>query len=157
HVRPFDATYRPDHTFDLVVLLDVLEHIRDAEAAVSHAASLMEEGGTLLVTVPAFRSLWTTHDELNLHVTRYTREELVDQLSIGFEVDTVRYFFRWIHPVKLVQAAVEAVRRPEPRPPTVPWAPVNAVLYGLSRAEEVLLRRVPLAMGSSLIAVATKR
>lgn len=157
HVRPFDATFRPEHAYDLVLFLDVLEHLDEAPAAIAHTAALMEAGGTLLVTVPAHRHLWTTHDELNLHVTRFTRQELETLLRTHFDLVTSRYFFRWVHPVKLAQRAIETLRRPEPAPPTLPPAPINRALFWLSRAEEALLGRVPLALGSSLLAVATRR
>jgi len=156
HVRPFDASFAPGRTFDLVLFLDVLEHLDDPGAAVAHAASLMDPGGTLLVTVPAFRHLWTTHDDLNHHRTRYTRSALTALLAPHFALDTVRYFFRWVHPVKLAQRAAEMVRRPEPAPPGIPPAPLNTAMYVLSRAEDALLGWSRLPVGSSLVAMGRK-
>jgi 2-polyprenyl-3-methyl-5-hydroxy-6-metoxy-1,4-benzoquinol methylase len=156
HVQPFDATFRPGRTYDLILFLDVLEHLNRVESAVAHARSLLDPGGVMLITVPAFRHLWTTHDDLNHHVTRYTRRRLVNLLAGDFQVLEVRYFFRWVHPAKIAQRLVEWVRRPEPAPPEVPPAPVNSALYTLSRVEERLLRRVPLPFGSSLLAVARR-
>jgi len=157
HVRPFDASFRPGHRYDLMLFLDVLEHMDDAAGAVAHAASLLEPGGVVLVTVPAFRSLWTTHDDLNRHVTRYTRNEVVALLSPHLAVERSRYLFRWVHPAKIAQRALEAVRRPEPRPPTVPSPPLNATLYAMSRLEEAVLGWSTMPLGSSLLAVARGR
>jgi len=156
HVRPFDASFRPGHRYDLMLFLDVLEHMDDASAAVAHAASLLEPDGVVLVTVPAFRSLWTTHDDLNRHVTRYARGELVALLSPHLMVERARYFFRWVHPAKVVQRALEAVRRPEPTSPEVPSPPLNATLYLMSRVEEALLGWSTMPLGSSLLAVARR-
>lgn len=157
HVRPFDETFRPGRAFDLVLFLDVIEHLDDAGGAVAHAASLLSPGGVVLVTVPAFRHLWTTHDDLNRHVTRYTRAELVALLSRHFEVERARYFFRWVHPAKLVQRAMEAVRPAEPTPPAVPPPPLNGMMYAMSRVEEAVLSWSTIPVGSSLLAVARKR
>jgi 2-polyprenyl-3-methyl-5-hydroxy-6-metoxy-1,4-benzoquinol methylase len=157
HVRPFDASFAPGRTFDLVLFLDVLEHLDDPGAAVAHAASLMDPGGTLLVTVPAYMHLWTTHDDINHHRMRYTRSALTALLAPHFALDTVRYFFRWVHPVKLAQRAAEMVRRPEPAPPEIPPAPLNAAMYVLSRAEDALLGWSQVPVGSSLLAVGRKR
>ena len=157
HVRPFDASFVPGRTFDLVLFLDVLEHLDEPAAAVAHAASLMDPGGTLLVTVPAFMHLWTTHDDLNHHRTRYTRSRLTALLSTHFALDTVRYFFRWVHPVKAAQHVAEAVLRPEPAPPGIPPRPLNTALYMLSRAEDALLGWSGIPVGSSLLAVGRKR
>jgi SAM-dependent methyltransferase len=157
HVAPFDTRFRPDHRYDLVLFLDVVEHIEDASAALAHAADLMEPGGTLVVTVPAFMHLWTTHDDLNLHVTRYTKRGLHALLSERFVVDRTRYFFHWVYFGKLAQRGAEWVRRPDPSLPAIPAAPVNQLMLALSRIEERLLMRVPLPFGSSLLAVAHKR
>lgn len=157
HVRPFDDTFRPDHRYGLVLFLDVLEHLADAAGAVAHAASLMEEDGVILVTVPAFRHLWTTHDVLNRHVTRYTRGELRALLAPHFQVERIRYFFRWVHAAKLAQRAMEAVRKPEPASPSIPPPPLNGMMYAMSRVEEAALRWSNLPVGSSLIAVGRKR
>lgn len=156
HVQPFDTSFRPPHRYDLVLFLDVLEHIADAEGAIAHAASLMEPGGVVLVTVPAFRHLWTSHDDLNHHVTRYTRRELLKLLSRDFTVERARHFFRWVHPAKLVQRAMEGIRRPTPAPPSIPQAPLNYTMYAMSRIEEALLSWSTLPVGSSILAVARK-
>ncbi len=156
HVRPFDVDFRPGHRYDLMLFLDVLEHIADAESAVAHAAALLEPGGVVLVTVPAFRHLWTTHDDLNRHVTRFTRRRLERLLASALTVERSRYFFRWVHPAKVVQRAMELVRHPEPTPPSVPPGALNDALYGISRVEEAALRHVPVPLGSSILAVARK-
>lgn len=156
HVRPFDASFRPGRTFGLMLFLDVLEHLDDAEGAVAHAADLMEPGGVVLVTVPAFRHLWTTHDDLNRHVTRYTRQEMVALLSPHFTVEKARYFFRWVHPAKLVQRAMEAATKPQPAPPQIPPPPLNATMFAMSRIEEAVLGWSNIPVGSSLLAVARK-
>jgi SAM-dependent methyltransferase len=157
HVRPFDATFRPGHRYGLVLFLDVLEHLDDPAGAVAHAAALMEDDGVVLVTVPAFRHLWTTHDDLNRHVTRYTRGELVELLSPHFRIDKARYFFRWVHAAKLAQRAMEAVRRPEPSSPGIPPWPLNGMMYAMSRIEEAVVGWSTIPVGSSVLAVGRKR
>jgi 2-polyprenyl-3-methyl-5-hydroxy-6-metoxy-1,4-benzoquinol methylase len=157
HLGPFNATFRPGRRYGLMLFLDVLEHMEDPDAALRHASSLLEEGGVVLVTVPAFRHLWTTHDVLNHHVTRYNRREITDLLARHFTVERARYFFRWIYPAKLALRVVEAVRQPAPSSPSVPPTPVNRSLYGLSRVEEALMGRMPVPWGSSVLAVARGR
>ncbi len=157
HIQPFDATFRPDHTFDVMVFLDVLEHMDNPLAALTHAHTLMAPGGTLVATVPAWMHLWTTHDDLNHHVTRYTVPRLRRLLTdAGFTVTSARYFFRWVHAAKLVQRGMEALSRPAPTTPSVPPAPINGALTAASRLEEMALRWLPLPVGSSVLAVARK-
>lgn len=155
HVGPFDTTYRPGHRYGLVVMLDVLEHMSEPLDALRHARLLLEPGGTLVVTVPAFLLLWTRHDALNRHFTRYTRRRLARLTgAAGLETASSRYFYHWLFPVKLAARLLEALLPPAaPAPPRMPAPWLNRLLYVLSRAEQRAFRAVPLPFGSSLIAV----
>ena len=59
---PFDSG-----TFDLVTALDVIEHIDDDSAMLAEIHRVLRPGGTFLVTVPAFQSLWGPQDEISHH------------------------------------------------------------------------------------------
>jgi SAM-dependent methyltransferase len=61
---------------DLVIALDVLEHIDDDARAVAEIHRVLRPGGTLFATVPCDMRLWSTHDVALGHVRRYTRESL---------------------------------------------------------------------------------
>jgi SAM-dependent methyltransferase len=66
----------PGDTFDLITCLDVLEHVPDDVRALRELRRVARPGAALLVTVPAYPSLWSTHDEHNLHFRRYRRVPL---------------------------------------------------------------------------------
>ena len=66
--------------FDVIVASDCLEHLQDDSLAIRNWYELMKTGGTMYVFVPAFQSLWSKHDEVNMHYRRYTNEELKDKL-----------------------------------------------------------------------------
>jgi len=154
-IQPFDAAFEPGRRYSLITMLDVLEHLPDAAAALKHAARLLEPSGTLLVTVPAFQALWTGHDEINHHVRRFTRGELVPLVeAAGLAVVAARYCFYWTFPAKLLVRAKERVVGGEPRPAQVPPAALNRVLYGVSVLEEKILGRLPVPFGSSLLVAA---
>jgi 2-polyprenyl-3-methyl-5-hydroxy-6-metoxy-1,4-benzoquinol methylase len=155
HVGPFDERYQPGRRFRLVLMLDVLEHLDDPAGALRHAASLLEADGTMLVTVPAFRALWTAHDDFNHHRARYTKRSMSElAASAGVSIVRMEYFFHWTFPVKLAQRVVEALMHSTPKPAVVPPPPVNATLHGLSRLERVLLGPLRLPFGSSLLVIA---
>lgn len=67
-----------DDSFDLALTLDVIEHLDDDEGALRELRRTLRPGGTLLVTVPAYPKLWSSHDEVNHHRRRYTRRSLLD-------------------------------------------------------------------------------
>jgi 2-polyprenyl-3-methyl-5-hydroxy-6-metoxy-1,4-benzoquinol methylase len=156
HVAPFDAHFEPGRRYSAVLMLDVLEHLREPEVALRHALALLEPGGIFIATVPAFMALWTRHDDLNHHYTRYTKRSFgALAAAAGMRIDEMRYFFRWTAAAKLATRVVEAIVPGAPRAPTVPAAPVNRALYALSRLEERLLRGVPVPFGTSLLVVGT--
>ena len=155
-IRPFDASFQPGTPYNLILFLDVLEHLPDPVVALRHAHSLLAPGGTVLVTVPAFRALWTAHDDFNHHRTRYTRHGLLSEMTqAGLAPVESFYCFNWVAPVKLAVRLAEAISPARPRPATVPVAPVNETLYRVSRLEARTLTRMKLPFGSSICAVAT--
>jgi 2-polyprenyl-3-methyl-5-hydroxy-6-metoxy-1,4-benzoquinol methylase len=154
HVGPFDASFAPGKRYGLILMLDVIEHLPDPAGALRRAVDLLEPDGLLVVTVPAFRLLWTTHDDLNHHYTRYTRHRFaVLARAAGVRVIRAAYFFHWLFPAKLVTRLIEGVARPRPSSPRVPPRWVNETLYGLSRLEQRLLGRLGVPFGSSLLVV----
>jgi SAM-dependent methyltransferase len=66
----------PDQSFDLITCLDVIEHTPDDLPAMAELHRVCRPGGWLLVTVPAYPSLWSLHDEANHHYRRYSRTSL---------------------------------------------------------------------------------
>ena len=66
----------PDGEFDVVFMLDVLEHIDDDRAALEQVRERLCPGGRFFLSVPAHPFLWSRHDEVNLHRRRYKRAEL---------------------------------------------------------------------------------
>ena len=158
HVGPFDEGFRPGRRFRLITALDVLEHAADEGAFLRRARELLTDDGLLVVTVPALPWLWTHHDDLNLHRTRYTRATLrAAAAAAGLEVRRLDYFFGWTVPMKLLVRLKEALVAPKDDAVRIPVRPVNALLEGLSAAEHALTRRTGLPVGSSLLGVLTRR
>ncbi|MFA7006142.1 MAG: class I SAM-dependent methyltransferase, partial [Verrucomicrobiia bacterium] len=56
--------------FDVVLALDVVEHVEDDAQAVAELARVCKPGGTVFITVPAYAWLWSGHDVVNHHKRR---------------------------------------------------------------------------------------
>jgi SAM-dependent methyltransferase len=154
HIQPFDDRFRPSANYSLILMLDVLEHLEDPVAALRHAASLLTETGRLVITVPAFRILWTNHDVINHHRTRYTKPTFRTLArGAGLRIDREEYWFQWTCPAKIATGLAERVFRIAPSPPTVPPAWINRPLYTLSRVERRVLGPLRPPFGSSLLVV----
>ena len=70
----------------------MVEHIKDDRAAVREIYRVLKPGGTALINVPAFPSLWSAKDEMNHHERRYTLPSLQQLLTTsGFAVERITY------------------------------------------------------------------
>ena len=143
-----------DKTFDAVTLLDVLEHVEDDLALLCQLRGLLRVGGQLIVTVPAFRLLWSGWDVRLGHQRRYRRQQLFWLLQYaGFEVERASYFFSYL----TLPALVRRFRDPALSTQTksvefisVPrWA--NYLLRCLGALERVVLKRLDICCGTSLL------
>jgi SAM-dependent methyltransferase len=154
HVQPFDERFRVTKPYDLVLMLDVLEHIPDPVAALMRAMAVLSPEGTFVATLPAFLGLWTNHDIINEHITRFDKRSFADVArAAGLRVDRSSYFFHWTYPVKRLMHFAEPLIHSRPKPPQIPVSALNKALYAFSRLEQNLLGRVSVPFGSSLLIV----
>ena len=80
-------------SFDVVTAFDVIEHIKDGVAGLRGMKETLKPGGLLFCTVPAFKFLWSVHDDINHHFRRYTRSTLGKELvDAGYRVEYLSYF-----------------------------------------------------------------
>ena len=145
-------------SFDLITVLDVLEHVEDEAGSLEKLNALLKEGGRLLVTVPAFEFLWSRHDEVHHHFRRHTRASLARALrSAGLSVQYTSYFNTILFPaVAGVRIPGRLLRLRTGSDLTLPAASVNRLLTAIFGAERHLLPRLSLPFGVSVIAVAAK-
>jgi SAM-dependent methyltransferase len=157
HICPFDEHFAPGKSYSLILMLDVLEHLPDPVAALKHAMELLEPQGTFIATVPSFMALWTNHDLLNHHFTRYTKQSFREiAKGAGLEIEEERYFYHWAFLPKIGIRLAERALRLKPKPPIVGKGWTNEFLYGISRLEQVVLSWLPIPFGSSLMVVGKK-
>jgi SAM-dependent methyltransferase len=159
-----------DDTFDLVALLDTVEHIPDELGVFEECARVLKPGGKLIVTVPAFMWLWSYNDEINDHQRRYTAPELQQKIELcGLRVNRISYnnffLFPAIAGIRVLRPYNPGLQSPhlsqadevyqvdmEPIP-----EPVNSVLHAVGWLEAEILARTTLPFGVSVICLAEKR
>jgi SAM-dependent methyltransferase len=154
HFCAFDEAFQPAKRYSLILMLDVLEHLQNPAAALTHVLEMLTDDGTVIITVPAFMTLWTNHDILNHHLTRYTKRtfRLVSEQA-GLHIHEERYLYHWTYPAKLLERGIQRLLGSKPRPPQIPANIINNALLWLSRTEEKAFGRLSLPFGSSLLIV----
>jgi SAM-dependent methyltransferase len=146
-----------DGSFDAVVSADVVCQVEDGARALREFARVLRPGGLVLVNVPAFRWLWSYHDDTCETKHRYTRPELTALAQeAGFGVRFASYANGLSLP--LIAARRKLFRPAGPTSDVRLYpAPVEAIFAGMARLEFAWMDfgwRLPL--GSSVFMVASK-
>jgi SAM-dependent methyltransferase len=144
--------------FDVVTMLDVLEHIPDEVDTLRRIQRLLKPGGQLLLTVPAYDWLWSGEDDVSQHLRRYTVHSLVRVLrAAGYESVSSSYFNTLLLPLQAAAGLSQRWRHDtsEPKSLVEPLPPLlNDVLSRVVRLESRVLRTRTFPFGASLICTA---
>jgi SAM-dependent methyltransferase len=144
----------PEGWADLVLMLDVLEHLDDDAGALRTAWRALRPGGALLVTVPAFAWLWSGHDVALGHRRRYVAGALRDLVAgAGFRVQHVSYFNTLLFPAVVLARGCKRLRGDTSHDLRRPRAVLNRLLTALFGLERFVVPRWRLPFGVSILLV----
>jgi SAM-dependent methyltransferase len=148
-----------DDSFDLIVLLDVLEHIEDDLGALQALTAKLKPGGKLLITVPAFAFLWSPHDESHHHKRRYRLKELTGKMQrCQLHPMYASYFNTWLFPViaivRILHKRFGIFQKTDDL--SMPSPILNKLLAGIMSSERHILKRAKLPFGVSIVAIGQK-
>lgn len=142
--------------FDLITLFDVLEHIDDDNSALLAVKELLSKNGHAIITVPAFRYLWSGHDELAHHKRRYTSKELGEKIeNAGLEVVKISYFNFFFSPLIFIVRFFRNLFGLFPKSTDffMPPRRLNYILASIFGLERLWLRLGNFPFGVSIIAI----
>jgi len=160
-----DARFLPfgNNCFDVVTAMDIIEHIDRDKDAILEIGRVLRPGGHLLVTVPAYRSLWSEHDVALHHHRRYTGPQFRDLLQrAGLTVEKISYTVSSLFPLIWIFRHINKLTsfRRAKRPPQADLIefpkPFNAALISLLAMETNVVRKGVLPFGVTVVAVAKK-
>ena len=142
--------------YDLVALLDVLEHVDQDEASLVSIAERLKPGGRVLLTVPAHPWMWSAHDVVNHHKRRYTRKGFRRVIeAAGLKVELLSWFNSLLFPLAAAARLAGRLTGKDDSDDKLPPAPLNRTFEFLFGLERYAVGRVPFPPGVSLVAIAS--
>ena len=145
----------PRGAYDLIAVLDVVEHIENDVAALKAMAACLAPGGKILITVPAHPWMWSAHDVVNHHHRRYTKKSLRAAIAAaGLAPERLGYFNSLLFPLAAAARVLGRVTGREDSDDSPPPPAINALFERIFRLERHLVGAVPMAPGVSLVTLA---
>lgn len=142
---------------EVVCLLDVIEHLAGPAEALLEARRVLADDGHLVVNVPAHRWLWSAADETLGHVRRYDRRMLRAELeAAGFEPVLMTHVFSWLVGPVWLKRRLASGGGAELGLDQTSFLIDRAAMV-LTLLERLLIGRVPVPFGTSLLCVAVPR
>ncbi|MCF6132834.1 class I SAM-dependent methyltransferase [Flavobacterium wongokense] len=147
-------------TFDIIIASDCLEHLEDDKKALQNWKNLLKIGGKMYVFVPAFMSLWSYHDEVNMHYRRYTNPELKSKINAeNLEIQKAGYWnfflFLPVYAFRKLTAAFQKNKKGE-SDISIGNPFVNSALLQLIIFENKLLKVANFPFGVSTFCIAKR-
>jgi 2-polyprenyl-3-methyl-5-hydroxy-6-metoxy-1,4-benzoquinol methylase len=149
-----------DNSFNVITMLDVLEHVQDDNKVLNNCYNLCKKDGLMLITVPAYGFLWSEHDEALQHKRRYTASELRNKLILAnFKIIKLSYtitsLFFPIFFIRLWQSIFKDSTHPQTSIVLLPKL-INNFIIKILDFENSLLRFINYPIGVSIVCLATK-
>lgn len=143
-----------DGAYDLIVLLDVLEHIKEDAKSLAKLSTKLSKTGRLLITVPAMPWLWSDHDERHHHFRRYTKTTLKTVVTNGgLQIVQFGYFNTFLFPLAVFQRIGKRIIRSSTPDDMTPSPVINNLLFSIFRTERYAIGRLSFPIGLSIFAI----
>lgn len=148
----------PRGHYDLIAVLDVIEHVDDDVGALAAMAECLKPGGAILVAVPAHPWMWSAHDEVNHHKRRYTKATLGAAIGrAGLTHAGLRWFNSLLFPAAVAARLTGRLTGKDDSDDSPPAKPLNMVFEKIFGLERHLVGRVPLPPGLSILTLVRKK
>ena len=146
-------------SFDAVLCLDVLEHLPNDETGIMEICRVLKPGGTAIIFVPTFQSLWSVTDEVSLHFRRYKLPVLLEKFErLGFTIERKSYFNTFLFPlIALVRISVRLLHIKMESEAETGDGLVNKILFFIFDLERKCLRFTDFPFGVSGMIIAKKQ
>lgn len=152
------------NSFDVIISSDSLEHLENDQVALSNWHTILKPGGIAFVLVPAYKFLWTSHDDVNYHFRRYTKTDLVQKSrKAGYAIVYSGYnYVLFFIPTAIIRVVLKAVM-PKLKDKKMAggqilqlprW--VNSLFITYQKFENSIAKYIPMPFGVSAFTVLRK-
>ena len=145
--------------YDLIILADVLEHIKEDSNALKTLKKFLKPQGQILITVPAYNFLFSKKDEVLKHFRRYGYNEIKNLISKNFKILRITFFNTLLFfPIALITFIfkifrIDYIADVENTPNKLN----NNLLYYIFSNELLFLKYIEFPFGVSIIIVGEKK
>ena len=149
-----DLSMFPADSYDLIALLDVLEHVPDDSGSLRSIYTRLKPGAALLLTVPINPWMWSAHDVAHHHHRRYRKQEIRKLAEeAGYRIELLSPFNSLLFPPIAAVRLAGKLTGKDDSDDAMPSPLVNSVLDTVFGLERGLIGRLPMPFGVSLVAV----
>lgn len=143
---------------DLVLATDIIEHITDDMAAIKEIFRVLKPGGHVLITVPAFQSLWGPQDEIAHHKRRYLKKPLLTKFKdVGFNVVKCYYFnYLLFMPILFTRKILNVISKHPQSENNINTSSINSVLLKIFKFDIATAPIIRPPFGVSIYLLAEK-
>lgn len=102
----------PEDGVDVVLLMDVIEHVEDVDAFFEQLLTRVKPGGQFFITVPAWQFLFSIHDVFLKHYRRYNFKMLKETLDKhNIEIESSFYFYTTLFFARMLSKLFEKFQK----------------------------------------------
>ena len=146
------------NSIGLVIATDLLEHLDDDSMGIKEIHRTLTREGKVILTVPAFKSLWGIQDVVGMHKRRYSKNEFLRKIEReGFIVLKSSYFnFFLFFPIFLGRRLIRLLGVKIDSENKINSPLINFFLKTLFSIEPYILKFFSFPFGVSVFCVARK-
>ncbi len=148
-----------DNKYDLIVLTDVIEHVKNDRELLSSITDRLNSKGFIFITVPAYQFLYSSKDVQLKHYRRYDRNSLISIIPNDLEIIKTSYlnFFLFIPLASIIMIFKLLNKSFSNLSEETPNKVVNFFLYKIFSIEKHLINKLNFPFGISILAILKKK
>jgi len=154
-----EKTHLKSESFDIITILDVLEHTND-NRTLKEMSRIIKNDGLLIATVPAFSWLWSEWDEVLHHKRRYNKKSLIEILgNNSFKVIRITYLYSFlVLPVFFIRKIKKRLfyKQQYPSDFRLNHLLLNSIMDLLSKLEFQISKKIKIPFGTSILVIGKK-